>query len=92
LNACLALFEKAYEAIAKMPEGEEKVKVLKRVQEEELSPRYIILEHYKNYYENAELRAMFTQFEEDAQRLGLSYYSEDGLITKRYTNWWNSID
>lgn len=92
LNACLALFEKAYEAIEKMPDGEEKSKALLRVRREELSPRYIVLEHYKNYYENADLRAMFTQFEQDAQELGLSYYKESGLIAERYALWWNSVN
>ncbi len=92
LNACLALFEKAYAAIEQMPDGEEKNKALLRVRREELSPRYIVLEHYKDYYENAELRAMFTQFEKDAQELGLSYYAESGLISTRYTNWWNSVN
>lgn len=95
LNACLDLFEKAYEVIEKLPEGEEKTKVLQRLQKEELSPRYIILEHYKDYYEDADLRQMFTDFEQDALRLGLTYYKElngsDGYISDRYAKWWGYL-
>ena len=66
------------------------------IEKEELSPRYIVIEQYKEYYDDATLRAMFTNFQADANRLGLSYFKEDnggnGLISNRYNLWWLSVN
>lgn len=92
LNRCLEILDEAKKAIEKVEDPTLKRTLMDRVEKEELSPRYIIIEHYKEYYDDAQLRQMFTDFQTDANRLGLSRYAESGLISKRYDNWWLSVN
>ena len=96
LNRCLEILDQAKQAVEKMEDESVKRVVMTRLEKEELSPRYIILEHYKEYYDDAQLRQMFTAFQTDASRLGLTYFKEDnggnGLISLRYKNWWLSVN
>ena len=92
LNRCLELFEKAYGAIDGMPESAEKGKTLRRVQKEELSPRYIELDQYLSYYDEETARTKLSVFETDASKLGLSYYAEDALISSKYAQWKNFLN
>ena len=92
LNRCLEIFDRAYEAIAAIEDEATRNIVLMRVQKEELSPRYINIEHYlSTYYDESEQRALIAEFQADANRLGLNYYAEDGLINNKYQNWQNSL-
>lgn len=92
LNRCLEILDEAKKAIEKVEDESLKRTLMFRVEKEELSPRYIIIEHYKEYYDDAALRKMFTDFQTDATRLGLSYFKESGLISTRYNNWWLSVN
>lgn len=92
LNRCLELFEKAYAAIDGMPESAEKEKTLRRVQKEELSPRYIELDQYLSYYDEETARTKLSVFETDASKLGLSYYAEGALISSKYAQWKNLLN
>ena len=91
LNRCFELFDQAYEAIEKIENAETRNLVLRRVQQEELSPRYIELDHYRSYYEEGTLRQMINDFKADAIRLGLKYHQERDLIDSKYETWLNSI-
>ena len=96
LNSCLNLLDQAKKAAEKIENENVRRTVLNRLEKEELSPRYIVIEQYKEYYDDATLRAMFTNFQADANRLGLSYFKEDnggnGLISNRYNLWWLSVN
>ena len=92
LNRCLEILDNAKQEIEKLQDAELKRTLMTRLEKEELSPRYIVIEHYKEYYDNATLRKMFTEFQEDANRLGLSYFKESGLISARYNTWWLSVN
>ena len=92
LNRCLELLDSAKKAVEAVEDESLKRTLMTRLEKEELSPRFIILENYKEYYDNATLRKMFSAFQDDANRLGLSYYKESGLITKCYDNWWLSVN
>jgi hypothetical protein len=92
LNSCLDLLAQAKKAAEKIENESTRRAVMERLEKEELSPRYIVIEQYKEYYDDATLRAMFTNFQSDANRLGLSYYAESHLISTRYNNWWLSVN
>lgn len=92
LNRCLELLDNAKKAVEKVKDAQTKRVLMERVEKEELSPRYIEIEHYKEYFDDATLRMMFTSFQEDANRLGLSYFKESGLISTRYDNWWLTVN
>lgn len=92
LNRCLEILDAAKKEVEKIEDGQLKRTLMTRLEKEELSPRYIVIEHYKEYYDNATLRNLFTDFQEDANRLGLSYFKESGLISQRYETWWLSVN
>lgn len=92
INACLELLDQAKKAVEKVEDESLRRVLMERVEKEELSPRYMEIELYKEYYDDAALRSMFTNFQTDANRLGLSYYSEGGLISSRYNTWWLSVN
>ena len=92
LNRCLEILDAAKKALDAVEDESLRRMLLTRVEKEELSPRYIILEHYKEYYDNATLRNLFASFQDDAMRLGLSYFKEGGLISTRYEQWWLSVN
>lgn len=53
------------------PRARKKKKRIRRVQKEELSPRYIELDQYLSYYDEETARTKLSVFETDASKLGL---------------------
>ena len=92
LNSCLDILAQAKKVAEKIEDESTRRAVMERLEQEELSPRYIVIEQYKEYYDDATLRSMFTDFQADANRLGVSSYAEGGLISKRYDTWWLSVN
>ena len=73
----LDIFKKAYAVIEKIEESALRELLLNRVGTEELSPRFIMLDLYRNDYEPQERKKLICMFREDAERLGLKHFRED---------------
>jgi hypothetical protein len=87
LNKCLEIFDRAYEAIEKIEDANERALVLKRVKTESLSPRYIMLDHYQGYYDVAQVRNMIIEFQKDTEKIGLSHYGEGLKMNEKIEGW-----
>ncbi len=92
LNQCLEIFERAFNAAEQIDDASTKGIVLNRLNKEELSPRYMMLDLYRSYYDSADLSQMLRSFQDDANNFGLTYYGENWLISKKYETWNKSIE
>lgn len=77
LNKVMELFDKAYEAIEKIPDFNLRQLIYNRVTIESLSPRYILLDHYQDYYSLLQRRQMILDYKADAARYQLLHWQED---------------
>lgn len=76
LEQQMALFEEALEELSKLPEGDKRAKLEKRVISASLAPRYMVLINYLTYYDESSLEEFAQKFFEDCDSVGLTRYRE----------------
>ncbi len=85
--SCLDLFDKAIEEIEKLPEGDEKALLLKRVKEERTSPIYILLDVYANELSKEEIRYYVDEFESACEQSGITVCAQKVTVQNKVGAW-----
>lgn len=76
LEQQMALFDEALDELSKLPEGDKRAKLEKRVISASLAPRYMVLINYLTYYDESTLEEFAQKFFEDCDSVGLTRYRE----------------
>lgn len=84
--------DEAYAAIAKYETSDPELyaKLYDRISLEEISVRYLLIEHYSGLYGTMELDSMKEEFYSEWYRLGLTTDSESGNINDLWTDWFRA--
>ncbi len=91
LESELEIIARAKSEAKKISDHKDRAKVLRRIRIEELSPRFILLDHYRKYYDKAEQIAMIKSFASDAKELDLKSYREGVSVEKKTEAWLNGL-